>query len=54
MHILGFLLQIGDLFQGKFTWRGFWLLFLFALMAFIALGFTFFVGYKVFRSRPPK
>lgn len=54
MQSLIFLLQIGDLFQGKFTWRGAYLLFLFILMGAIALGFTLFVGYKVFRSKSRK
>lgn len=54
MRSLIFLLQIGDLFQGKFTWRGAFLLFLFILMGFIALGFTAFVGYKVFFSKQQK
>lgn len=54
MESLVFLLQIGDLFHGKFTWRGAFLLFLFILMGAIALGFTLFVGYKVFLSKPDK
>ena len=54
MKSLFFLLQIGDLFQGKFTWRGAYLLFLFILMASVILGFMGFIGYKAFFSKPPK
>jgi hypothetical protein len=49
-----FLLQIGDLFQGKFTWRGAYLLFLFILMALVILGFMGFIGYKAFFSKSQK
>lgn len=52
MQSLIFLLQIGDLFHGKFTWRGVYLLFLFILMASVILGFMGFIGYKAFFSKP--
>lgn len=49
-----FLVQIRDLLNGEFTWQGFVLLFLFGLMALIAVGLPVFVGYQVFRSKPKK
>jgi fatty-acid desaturase len=43
-------LQIGELFNGNFNWRGVFHLFLFILMGFIVVGFAAFVGYQAFRS----
>ena len=43
------LLQIGELFDGRFNWRGVFHLFLFLLMALIIVGFAAFAGYKAFR-----
>ena len=54
MQSLIFLLQIGDLFHGKFTWRGAFLLFLFILMGLVIIGFAGVVGYKAFRSKSNK
>lgn len=45
------LLQIGELFEGHFNWRGLAQLLLFVAMALIAVGFTVFVGYKAFQSK---
>lgn len=50
----GFLLQIGELLRGDFNWQGLLLLFLFALMALIAVGFAVFVGYKAFQPKSDK
>lgn len=54
MKSLTFLLQIGELFEGHFNWRGLAQLLLLILMALIAVGFTVFVGYKAFQSKPKK
>jgi hypothetical protein len=54
MKMLIFLLQIEELFNGNFNWRGLAQLLLLVLMALIAVGFTIFVGYKAFQSKPKK
>jgi len=54
MKTLVIFLQIRELLNGEFTWHGLVLLFLFALMALIAVGFPVFVGYKAFQSKPKK
>lgn len=54
MKNLILLLQIGELFDGNFNWRGLAQLLLLVLMALIAVGFTVFVGYKAFQSKPKK
>lgn len=47
------LLQIGDLFQGNFNWRGAVQLCLFILMGAVIVGVAGFTGYKAF-SKPQK
>ncbi|HEX8639380.1 MAG TPA: hypothetical protein VF692_15025 [Pyrinomonadaceae bacterium] len=42
-------LQIGELFNGNFNWRGAFHLALFLLMFLIIAGFAAVVGYKAFR-----
>ena len=54
MASLVFYLQIGELFQGHFNWRGVLYLCLFLLMALLIIGFTVFAGYKAFQSKPKK
>jgi len=54
MKYIAFLLQIGELLDGQFNWRGLAQLLLLVLMALIAVGFAIFVGYKAFRSKPKK
>jgi len=54
MKAFAVLLQIRELLNGEFTWHGFVLLFLFVLMALIAVGFPIFVGYKAFQSKSKK
>lgn len=54
MKYIVLLLQIEELLDGKFNWRGLAQLLLLVLMALIAVGFTGFVGYKAFRSKPRK
>ncbi|MGI8556004.1 MAG: hypothetical protein ACR2LT_06575 [Pyrinomonadaceae bacterium] len=51
MNNIAFLLQIKDLFEGHFNWRGVLYLFLFALMGLTIIGFTAFAGYKTFRQK---
>jgi hypothetical protein len=51
MKNIALLLQIGELFNGRFTWRGLFHLFLFVLMGAIIVGFAVFAGYQAFRSR---
>jgi hypothetical protein len=53
MKSLFLLLQIGELFQGHFNWRGAFQLFLFILMGLIIIGFGVFTGYKAF-AKPKK
>jgi hypothetical protein len=45
------LLQIGELFEGNFNWRGAFHLFLFILMGAVLVGMTVFLGYKAFKSK---
>ncbi len=54
MKIFTFFLQIGELFNGHFNWRGLIQLFLLVLMGLIAVGFGVFVSYKAFQSKPKK
>jgi hypothetical protein len=54
MKIFILLLQIGELLDGQFNWRGLAQLLLLVLMALIGVGFTVFVGYKAFHSKPKK
>ena len=51
MKIFAFLLQIEELFNGHFNWRGAVQLLLFVAMGLIAAGFTIFVGYKAFKAK---
>lgn len=51
MRILALLVQIGELFEGRFSWRGVLHLSLFIVMALIALGFFGFVAYKAFYEK---
>ncbi|MCY7374818.1 MAG: hypothetical protein LH472_02450 [Pyrinomonadaceae bacterium] len=54
MKIFGVLLQIAELFEGHFNWRGLAQLLLLVLMALIAVGFAVFVSYKAFQSKSKK
>ena len=54
MRVFAVLLQIRELFDGEFNWQGLVLLFLFVLMALIAVGLVVFVGYKAFQPKPKK
>ena len=51
MKYLAAFLQIGELFEGRFNWRGLYHLFLFVLMALVIVGFSTVIGYKAFRSK---
>ncbi|MCY7348846.1 MAG: hypothetical protein LH614_21870 [Pyrinomonadaceae bacterium] len=51
MKIFAVLLQIQELFNGEFNWRGLLLLLLFVLMGLIAVGLTVFASYKVFQPK---
>ena len=51
MKSFAFWLQIGELFDGRFTWRGLFHLFLFVLMGAVIVGFAVFAGYQAFRSK---
>ena len=46
--------QIGELFNGNFNWRGVFHLFLFFLMGSIVIGFSAFIGYKALGSKKDK
>lgn len=48
------LAQIGELFEGKFNWRGLFMLFLFGLMILIIGGLTIFLGAKAFSKKSDK
>ena len=54
MKMFLFLMQIGELLDGNFNWRGLAQLLLLVLMALIAVGFTVFVGYKAFQPKSKK
>lgn len=54
MKNFAFLLQIQDLFEGRFNWHGLVLLLLFVLMGLIAVIFPVYAGYKAFQSKPKK
>jgi len=54
MKTIALFLQIRDLFNGNFTWHGFFLLFLFLLMGCIAIGMAGFVSYKAFQPKRKK
>lgn len=49
MFGIALLLQIGELFNGNFNWRGVFHLALFLLMGLTIAGLAAFVGYKAFR-----
>ncbi|MDQ2745808.1 MAG: hypothetical protein M3T96_00915 [Acidobacteriota bacterium] len=49
-----FLLQIGDLLNGRFSWIGLAQLLLLVAMGLIAVGFAVIVGYKAFQSKSKK
>ena len=49
MFAIALFLQIGELFNGNFNWRGVFHLLLFTLMFLTIAGLTTFVGYKAFR-----
>jgi hypothetical protein len=51
MNCLIIFLQIGELFEGKFNWRGLFLLFLFLLMGLIVVGFSALFIFKAFSSK---
>lgn len=48
---MALLLQIGELFNGNFNWRGLFQLLLFVVMAFIVIAFSVVIGYKAFSSK---
>ena len=50
MNFLLIFLQIGELFDGKFNWRGVFHLFIFIVMGLIALSFSIWIGYKALTS----
>ena len=54
MRNIVFLLQIGELLDGNYNWRGLAQLLLLVLMALIAVGFAVFVGYKAFQPKSKK
>lgn len=54
MRNLILLIQIGELFNGNFNWRGLVQLLLLIFMALIAISFAVFVSYKAFQSKPKK
>ncbi|HEX8286982.1 MAG TPA: hypothetical protein VF556_03250 [Pyrinomonadaceae bacterium] len=54
MNYFVFFLQIGELFQGNFNWRGLLHLVLFIVMGLIVVGFGVIVGYKAFQSERNK
>jgi hypothetical protein len=54
MFAIALFLQIGELFNGNFNWRGVFHLALFLLMGLIIAGFAAFVGYKAFRPNKKK
>ncbi len=54
MRNIVFLLQIGELLDGKYNWRGLVHLLLFVVMGLIAVGFAVFVGYKAFQPKSKK
>ena len=45
------LLQIQQLFDGDFNWRGLLQLILLVLMALVAIGFAVFAAYKAFQPK---
>lgn len=51
MNFFAIVLQIGELFEGNFNWRGVYHLFLFILMAVILGGLGIFLGYKAFKPK---
>lgn len=51
MNFLLLLLQIGDLFNGKFNWRGFIQLAIFIVMGLIVVGVGSVLVYKAFSSK---
>lgn len=51
MNFLLLLLQIGDLFNGKFNWRGVIQLAIFIVMGLIVVGVGGVIVYKVFSSK---
>ncbi len=54
MKSLIFLLQIGELLDGDFNWRGLAQLLLLVLMGLIAVGFAAFAAYKAFQPKSKK
>jgi hypothetical protein len=50
MKYLMTILQIGELFDGKFNWRGIVHLSLFILMGLIMVSFSIWIGYHAFSS----
>ena len=50
MKIVALLLQIGELFDGKFNWRGVLHLSLFILMGLVIVSFSIWIGYHAFSS----
>lgn len=51
MNFLLLLLQIGDLFNGKFSWRGVIQLAIFIVMGLIVVGVGSVIVYKAFSSK---
>jgi hypothetical protein len=54
MTFLGLALQIGDLINGKFNWRGVFHLSLFIIMGLIVIGFSSFLIRVVWKSEKDK
>ncbi len=54
MKTFAFLMQIGELFEGRFNWPGVLALFFFFLMGIVAAGFSGFIIYKALFSSKKK
>lgn len=54
MKILLLLIQIGDLLEGKFNWRGFIQLVIFLLMGAVVVSFGAVIVFKALRSNKDK
>ena len=54
MKNIALLLQIDELFNGNFNWRGMFHLFLFFVMGAIFVGFSIFISYKALGSKKEK
>jgi hypothetical protein len=50
MKFLLIFLQVGELFDGKFNWRGLFHLGFFIFLGLIVVSFSIWIGYKAFSS----